>query len=240
MGLRRKLLASLPVRLLRKSHLQYDEDGIATDHAAPFLTDPRFRKAYAAGAATGSWGAADIRWRTHVVLWAANAVRELDGDFVECGVNRGGLSRAVVEQLDWGTMPKTFYLLDTFQGFDPRYPPQELEHWDYEDSYEAVCRTFAPFSNVTIIRGPVPDTLDQVAADRIAFLHIDMNAVVPERAALEFFWPKLVPGGILLLDDYGHRGHEVQQRAHDEFAHQNGFEVLALPTGQGMAIKSRT
>ena len=57
-------------------------------------------------------------WRVHVGLWAAFSASKLDGDFVECGVNRGFLSSAIMEDLDWDRLGKTFYLLDTFAGVD--------------------------------------------------------------------------------------------------------------------------
>jgi hypothetical protein len=238
MSLKKALLNSLPVRLIRRSAIRYDEDGLTTVNAAPFLFDPEFQRAYAAGEATGSWGGGSIRWRAHVFLWATGEALKVPGDFVECGVNRGGLSMTAMRRHDWKAVQKRFFLLDTFEGFDARFPPADLEHWDYQSTYDEVCDRFRPFGNVEVIRGPVPDTLDQVTSERFAFVHIDMNSVVPEKAALEFFWPKLSPGGMLIMDDYGFKGHEDQQRMHDEFAAANGFRILALPTGQGLAVKS--
>ncbi len=55
-------------------------------------------------------------WRVHVGLWAAASCASLEGDFVECGVNRGFLSSAIMEHLDWDKTGKHFYLLDTFNG----------------------------------------------------------------------------------------------------------------------------
>ena len=66
---------------------------------------------------------------------------------------------------------------------------------------------------------------------------LDMNIVVPKRAALAYFWDKLVPGGIVLFDDYGWLGYIAQKKAHDEFAASMGVKILNLPTGQGMLIK---
>lgn len=47
----------------------------------------------------------------------------------------------------------------------------------------------------------------------------------------------MVKGGVIVFDDFTQPGHELQQRSHFDFAARNGFEILALPTGQGMAIK---
>lgn len=238
MSLKRLLLDSLPVRMIRRSAIRYDEDGLTTVNAAPFLQDSDFQRAYSAGDATGSWGASSLRWRAHVLLWGAGQALEVPGDFVECGVNRGGMSMALVQRYQWKSVEKTLFLLDTFEGFDERYPPNNQKNWGYTKTYDEVCERFRPFDNVEVIRGPVPDTLGQLTKDKFAFIHIDMNCVLPEKEALEYFWPKLSPGGVLILDDYGFKGHEDQQQMHEEFARANGFRILALPTGQGLAVKS--
>jgi len=65
-----------------------------------------------------------------------------------------------------------------------------------------------------------------------------MNIAKPERAAIEFFWPKLVPGAVVILDDYGWVPFRAQKDALDEFAANVGVEIMTLPTGQGLLIKS--
>ncbi|MFM6908271.1 MAG: hypothetical protein ACKPKT_24985, partial [Dolichospermum sp.] len=63
------------------------------------------------------------------------------------------------------------------------------------------------------------------------------NCTLPEIAALNFFWDKLVSGAIVVLDDYGFAPHIEQKKAHDMFATQHNVIVLSLPTGQGIIIK---
>jgi len=57
-------------------------------------------------------------------------------------------------------------------------------------------------------------------------------------AAAEFFWERLVPGALLLLDDYACRGYRAQKVAMDRFAQTKASKILSLPTGQGLLIKS--
>lgn len=87
------------------------------------------------------------------------------------------------------------------------------------------------------IKGAIPETLPQVDSDKIAYLHIDMNCVEPEIAAVEYFWDKLVSGAIVVLDDYGHAGHEEQRYAFNDFVKRKNVPILCLPTGQGLIIK---
>ncbi len=221
-------------------------DYLVSWHNAGFLADPAFNRAVDLGNARGSWEAtSDIRWRFHVVLWAAARAAQMDGDFVECGVNRGGFARAIVDYLDFGRVAKNFYLLDTFNGLVEAYiSPEERARGfsrerfaKYTECFDDVTEAFRPFPNVVLVRGPVPDTLPLVTTEKVSFLSIDMNAVMPEIAAAEYFWPRLVPGAIMILDDYGSPPHAAQQVAFNAFAAQRGLQVLMLPTGQGLLIR---
>ncbi|WP_297175298.1 TylF/MycF/NovP-related O-methyltransferase [Thermomonas sp.] len=222
---------------------RYNEDGLVSAHYPSFEDDKLFLEAYAAGQDTGSWPHGDLRWRAHVVCWAAARGAALPGDFVECGVNRGGYAMSVIHYTDFPKLGKRFFLLDTFEGLvESQLTDGErqagLRGGGYVPCHEAVQRTFAPFTDqVRIIRGTVPDTLDQVDATRIAFLSIDMNATAPEIATAERFWDRLSPGAAMVLDDYGWRKHGAQRLAFDAFAREHDVPLLALPTGQGLILK---
>jgi O-methyltransferase len=224
--------------------LTYEQDGLATRHNSDFMKEPRFARSYSRGKATGSWGDADIHWRAHVACWAAQRALCLEGDFVECGVNRGGLALTVMTYVDFADLAeeRTFYLLDTFHGLPDKYISEEerragIRPGGYDECYESVRETFGSFPNVAIIRGAVPETLSLVPTEKVAYLSIDMNSAAPEIAAAEFFWDKLDSGGVMLLDDYGWPGHGVQKRAFDEFAMRKRVPLLSLPTGQGLILK---
>lgn len=107
----------------------------------------------------------------------------------------------------------------------------------YPDCYESTKRNFSDFENVSLIRGAIPGTLSQVDAKEIAYLHIDMNCAAPETAAMRFFWPKLVPGAVIVLDDYAYHGYQPQKDAMDALGKELGFMVASLPTGQGLVVK---
>src|SRR4030095_6351956 len=162
----------------------------------------------------------------------ADFVKNLPGDFVECGVNTGAYARAIIEYINFNSLDKTFYLFDTFEGFPvsqvtPHEKKQGIDHYGgnhYKDVYEEVKQTFARFK-VKLIKGLVPDTLEQCDATQIAYLSIDMNAVALEIAAINFFWDKLVKGAVVILDDYGFSKHIHQKKAFDEFAQKKKIEI---------------
>ncbi|GAB4934388.1 class I SAM-dependent methyltransferase [Mycobacterium avium subsp. hominissuis] len=230
----------------------YANDALITfNNFHAFLDDPEFQRAYRRGARSlGKEDWYQWPWRVHVGLWAAASASLLDGDFVECGVSYGFLSSAIMEYLDWDRLGKTFYLLDTFAGIDPRFVTDNeraagaleiskghLRNGMYANGVDGVRANFAEWKNHRIIVGAVPETLDQVDAPSVAYLHIDMNCAPPEVAALRFFWPRLVPGAFVLLDDYANRGRDEQRRAMDEVAAEFGVKICTLPTGQGLLIK---
>ena len=62
---------------------------------------------------------------------------------------------------------------------------------------------FAAYSNVKVIKGVVPDVLAEVSPQKIAYLHIDMNSPAAELGAIEVLFDRVVPGGVIVLDDYG-------------------------------------
>jgi Macrocin-O-methyltransferase (TylF) len=229
----------------------YSNDALICFNSHAFLDDPAFQRAYRRGArALGGEDWYQWQWRVHVGLWAAASASKLEGDFVECGVSYGFLSSAVMEYLDWDRLGKTFYLLDTFTGLDPRFvtaaereagaletSAHHIRSGMYVSSVDSVRANFAQWQNQRIIVGAVPETLDQVDAQAVAYLHIDMNCAPPEVAALRYFWPRLSPGALVLLDDYANRGRDEQRVAMDALAREFGVSICTLPTGQGLLIK---
>jgi hypothetical protein len=137
-----------------------------------------------------------------VALWAAVQGMKLEGDFVECGVNTGILTGAILKYVQWNTQSsKKFYLLDTFRGIPTNGLSEQssatatISNANYRDVLELMRLHFSQYANVVLIEGSVPHTLPQVEATKVAYLSIDMNVPEPEIAAGEFFWPKLQPGG---------------------------------------------
>jgi hypothetical protein len=231
----------------------YNSDGLISAHRHAFMEDPPFQRAYQRGVnAIGGHDHHKWWWRVHIGLWAAASASHIDGDFIECGVNYGFLSSAIMEYLDWDRLGKTFYLLDTFAGLDARFitdgerpagtletNQERLRDGFYNSSVDGVRANFAQWRNQRIIVGAIPETLTRVDATTVAFLHIDMNCAPPEVAALRHFWPRLTPGAVVLLDDYAYHGYEEQRLAMNALAGELGVQICALPTGQGLLIRPR-
>jgi hypothetical protein len=226
----------------------YDQDGLRTVHGHDFADDRTFSEAYdyafnATKADPGHHGP----WRVHVAMWAAKTALRRQGDFVECGTARAFVSTAILKYTNWNETSngRHFYLVDTFEGIvEELLTDREREmgpiYWDairYQNNYPDALRNVSPFKNVQLVKGMVPNILPQIPARQVAYLHIDMNSALAEVAALEYFWPKVVLGGVVLLDDYAYAGYEPLREAHNELAKGLGVEIAYLPTGQGLLVK---
>ena len=233
-----------------RSPYGYARDGLFTMNNSHFRRTAAFEAAYARGIAASQGVDPKMEWRVHVALWAAGTAVRAPGDFVECGVNAGFVSSAIMQFLEWGKSERRFYLVDTFEGpVLEQYSDEEASRGRVEAAKSAIAAgayvtdvdrvraNFAEWPGAVIVPGAVPDVLPLVGAREVAFLHLDMNCALPEQKALEYFWQRMPPGGIVLMDDYSYYGNENQAEAIDSLAALLGFQVLSLPTGQGLIVK---
>lgn len=86
----------------------------------------------------------------------------------------------------------------------------------------------------------MPEILADSAPEAIAFLHMDMNNVAAEIAALDYLFERIVPGGIVVFDDFEWASAHAQHWAEKQWFDQRGLSILELPTGQGVFVKLPT
>ena len=146
---------------------KFKSDGLYTIHNYNFAYDAEFIKAYDISGVLIKLPDNDFRWRTYNACWAAYTVRHLDGDFVECGVFLGFLSRAIVSYIGFENLNKKFYLLDSFTGTCEDLLTEGEQHITHLYAsefqiYEELKERFSDYSGIEIIKGFVPDTLPQV------------------------------------------------------------------------------
>ena len=159
---------------------------------------------------------------TYAATGATQAARR-EGDFIECGVDRGGSTMCVINYVGRESFSgRTFYLFDTFSGLakEQMQPEEVTLNLSSKDRFpevlDLVKETFSDHEFLRIIPGAVPNTLDAFEGGPVAYLHIDMNVALPECAAFEFFWPHLVKGAPVVFDDYGFPFHRKQKEALDQ------------------------
>jgi len=180
-------------------------------------------------------------------LWQAArhvAQARIEGDVVECGVWKGGSTMlAALALRSAGDAGRTLWLFDTFTGMsEPSEADVDLagrgaaEEWKsaaqrggwcaapIEGVRSAVLSTGVAPERLRLVAGKVEETLPARAPERIALLRLDTDWYESTRHELVHLWPRLAPGGVLIVDDYGHwRG---ARRAVDEYFAELGQPQL--------------
>ena len=198
-----------------------------------FQIDKPFMAAIAAHATTDV--EKSIIWRTAVLAWAARNGLRREGDFVECGCYRGISARIICDTINFNASGRAFYLYDLFEY------PEGSNHTRMPDMgpklFDEVVERFSSIPKAHVIKGSIPEMLHVRSPEKIAFLHIDMNSVAPEIGALEVLFERVSPGGVIVLDDYGYMPYRAQRDAEWRWFAERGFDVIELPTIQGLVIK---
>lgn len=155
---------------------------------------------------------------------------DVDGAVAEVGVYRGGILRMLAAQFP----ERTVYGFDTFTGL----PAEKFEDGEYhqpgefnETSLAYVQSVMAPFTNVKLHAGIFPDSVrgTSIENERFAFVHNDLDYYRSVLEALEWFYPRMTPGGIMVLDDYEWKNCPGVKRACDEFFVDKPEDVLVCP-----------
>jgi O-methyltransferase len=186
----------------------------------------------------------------------------IEGAFVECGVWRGGSSMAAaLWMLTDRVKQRELWLYDTFAGMtDPteedvrardglrasakfeasrRAEPKARSDWFWaeaslEDVNANLLSTGYPRERIRLVQGPVEDTIPSEIPDRIALLRLDTDWYASTRHELEHLFPRLQPGGILIVDDYHYwRG---SRKAVDEYFAEAGVAPFFSRIGTNGAV----
>jgi hypothetical protein len=185
------------------------------------------------------------------------ADHRIPGDYVECGVWRGGSTQAAALALmERGDTNRHLHLFDTFEGMPPP-TDKDLDHrgrpadellaasertsalWavaSLDDVRDGMSRIGYPAEKVHFHPGLVEDTIPGLAPERIAILRLDTDWYESTRHELEHLYDRVPSGGVILFDDYGYW--QGAGRAVDEFLERTGERLLLVPMASGrIAVK---
>lgn len=172
------------------------------------------------------------------LLWQfAQGCMHLPGAVAEVGVYTGGtallLSRVMADSA------KPLHLFDTFRGMPVVDPAHDLHRTgDFHDTSEAaVRRLLAGYPLTQFHVGFFPDTAKGLESESLCFVHVDADIRRSVLDACAFFMPRLVPGGVMVFDDYGFESCPGAKRAVDEFFAGTTDCPWYLPTGQCVVVK---
>lgn len=178
----------------------------------------------------------DRKW---MLAQALRLTAHVPGDTAECGVNRGASSWLICRANASGPLAKWHHGFDSFEGLSA---PGDADgaFWkggDLAVSLEAARANLAEFPRCTLHKGWIPEKFPEVAAKTFSFVHVDVDIYEPTKSSVEFFYPRLNTGGVLLCDDYGFTTCPGATRAVDEFLADKPEKMLALPAGGGLFLK---
>jgi predicted O-methyltransferase YrrM len=146
--------------------------------------------------------------KAHVLFHAARRAATLDGNVAELGVFHGGMCWALSKLLP----NKTIYGFDTFEGL-PDPERSDLFAVNIEDVREYLKEQ----KNVILHKGLIQDTAHRVRDEQFSLVHLDGDLYESQHFGMSFFYPRMVAGGLMVIDDYGHEGWPGCQKAIDEF-----------------------
>lgn len=169
----------------------------------------------------------------YLVYAAARAQAGRPGAFAEVGVYRGASAKLICEAKG----DKPLHLFDTFEGLPPSCEHDRGIHREqqYACSLESVQEYLRDYKNVHFHKGLFPKSADGVTETSYAFAHFDVDLYEGTRACLEYFYPRMIPGGIMLSHDYGLLA--GVEKAFREFFADKPEGIIEQPTTQCMVVK---
>jgi len=190
----------------------------------------------------------ELMWRHFIIFWsvrhiAKNSKAEKRAvTLAECGVCDGLTLRFAIESADLAGLDYKAFGYDAWSGM--REDLLSEGEKKYTGNYSNIvlrntmCNLDKYKDDIVFIKGYIPESFslqkNPVAVD---WLHIDLNSSKSTKSALEFFYEKIRPGGVIIFDDYGWHGYTESKRVIDEFFSGKYGNLLPLPTGQALYFK---
>lgn len=172
---------------------------------------------------------------------------KIPGDFVECGVWKGGSSMLMAYTLlKLGEINRKIYLYDTFTGMSKptendktilnsesaieawrKYQREDYNEWCFAPLGEVknnLALTGYPLSNLVFIKGRIEDTIPETTPATISILRLDTDWFESTYHELKYLYPLLSKGGVVIFDDYGHW--TGSKEAPDKYFLENNVSIL--------------
>lgn len=165
---------------------------------------------------------------------AVKATAKIEGDIAEVGSYRGGSAKIIGEAKG----DKTLHLFDTFEGL-PELTKEDNKNQFFKGQFFApldkVKDYLKAYKNIHFYKGLFPDTSDPVKDKKFSFVHLDVDLYEPTAKSLEFFYPRLSRGGIIISHDYINA--PGVRKAFDEFFADKPEPLIEMSGTQCLVVK---
>ena len=178
--------------------------------------------------------------------------KEVVADFAEAGCWKGHSSYFLSKLINDYNLKKNknikFFIFDSFEGLSEiNEKDKNVKKLD-QNLIKKIKTQFVSndqfvknevlkdFKFVEIFKGWIPEKFNKVKDKKFSFVHIDVDLYEPTLQSLEFFFPRLIEGGIIVCDDYNSFGFDGAKKAWDEFFNKNKVKINFSPTVSGSFI----
>lgn len=177
--------------------------------------------------------------------------KKILGDFVELGCWKGHSSYIISKMIEKHKKNINFHIFDSFDGLSKTtVEDHNLNNFFNQKQVSDIRNQFKSnedfvknevlkdFNFIKIHKGWIPEKFNEVKDLNFSFIHIDVDLYYPTLKSLEFFFPRLLKGGIIICDDYNSWEFDGSKKAWDEFFSKNEVNFNFAPSvGSSFIIK---
>lgn len=166
------------------------------------------------------------------IIMAVKRTEKIEGDIAEVGVYKGGSAKLICEVKGY----RALHLFDTFEGLPDVGEIDVLFHkGQFEASLEEIKNHLKKYSNVYFYKGFFPATADPVKNKKFSFIHLDVDIYSSTLDCLNFFYPKMSRGGVIVSHDYIYAA--GVKKAFDDFFKDKLEPIIELSGSQCLIVK---
>ncbi len=238
--------------------LNADTGGVADNYTRRLLyqADPFFKKTYGDAMEKSTTPSDSLlrRERFYNTVQFLKQTTALNGEIAECGVWKGLSSYIFCHYLtekDPAFKGRGYRVFDSFEGLSAPEAADDLSEEThanlrrqfgkvegaYSASLEDVRRTLSDFPAIIYHPGWIPESLRMAPEALYRFVHVDLDLYRPTLGAIEYFFPRLAPHGIIICDDYGSLAWPGARKAIDDFRKDSQVGFITISTGQAILWK---
>jgi len=164
-------------------------------------------------------------WELYNLFKGVLQTAKVAGDIVELGVYKGGSAKLICEIKG----DRVFHLFDTFEGMPQSGESDTIKEGAFSDvTIEEVKEYLSGYKNVFLYKGLSPETAEAIKNRKISFLHLDVDLYKSTLDALQFFYPLMSSGGIIISHDYNSKSCPGVRKAFDEFFKDKPEPIIEL------------
>ncbi|MDB4346471.1 TylF/MycF family methyltransferase [bacterium] len=244
----KKILSKLDNRLSRKPNYSPFLN-LKSDH--PFFSI--YEKAVILSDTPTSPGSRRSERFFNLISFLDDTLKHIDGNVIEFGCWKGLSSYLISSTISNSKSDRliTFEIVDSFEGLSSPTADDSLtkktvdtlikHHGSVQGALSSseshLFELLSGYQFVNIHKGWIPDVLSTLHTQSYCFAHIDVDLYQPTLSSIEYIYPLLTPGGVIICDDYNLMSWPGASKAVDELQQRFGFSLITLSTGQGLIRK---